>query len=51
VPHAISEGADDPLGNQAGEAAIGAIVEAAGFTTFHRVVAETPFNLVYEARP
>jgi hypothetical protein len=50
VPQAISEGADDPLGNQAGESAIGAVVEAAGFTTFRRV-AETPFNLVYEARP
>ena len=51
VPHAISEGADDALGNQAGEAADRAVcVEAAGFRTFRRV-AETPFNLVYEARP
>jgi SAM-dependent methyltransferase len=50
VPHAISENANDPLGNQAGEAPIGAVVKAAGFTTFRRV-AETPFNLVYEARP
>ncbi len=50
VPHAISEGAPDALGNQAGEAPIGAIVRAAGFRTF-RQVAETPFNLVYEARP
>jgi hypothetical protein len=51
VPHAISEGAgDDALGNQAGEAPIGEVVEAAGFRTFQRV-AETGFNLVYEARP
>jgi SAM-dependent methyltransferase len=50
VPHAISEGADDALGNQAGEAGIRAVVQAAGFRTFRRA-AETPFNLVYEARP
>jgi SAM-dependent methyltransferase len=50
VPHAVSEGAADPLGNQAGEDPIGAIVDAAGFGTFRRV-AETPFNLIYEARP
>jgi SAM-dependent methyltransferase len=50
VPHAVSEGAADALGNQAGEAPIGAIVRDAGFRTFRRV-AEAPFNLVYEARP
>ena len=50
VPHAISEGATDALGNQAGEAPVGAVVEAAGFRTF-RQVAQTPFNLVYAARP
>ena len=50
VPHAVSEGADDALGNQAGEAPIAAVVRAAGFRTFERV-AETPFNLVYAARP
>jgi SAM-dependent methyltransferase len=50
VPHAISEGAADALGNQAGEAPIEAIVRQAGFRTFQRV-AETPFNLVYVARP
>jgi ubiquinone/menaquinone biosynthesis C-methylase UbiE len=38
------------LVEQAGEAAIGDVVEAAGFRTFRRL-AETPFNLVYEARP
>jgi hypothetical protein len=50
VPHARSEGAEDPLGNQGGEAAIRRIVEQAGFRSFRRA-AETPFNLVYEARP
>lgn len=38
------------LGAQAGEARIRDIVTAAGFTRFRRA-AETPFNLVYEARP
>ena len=38
------------LGAQAGEAAIRQVVTDAGFTRFRRV-AETPFNLVYEARP
>ena len=50
VPHAISEGAEDALGNQAGEARIGAVVRRAGFGTFRRA-AQTGFNLVYEARP
>ena len=50
VPHAVAEGAADALGNQAGEAPIRSIVEAAGFGSFRRA-AETPFNLVYEARP
>jgi SAM-dependent methyltransferase len=38
------------LGAQAGEAKIRDVVTAAGFTRFRRA-AETPFNLVYEARP
>jgi len=38
------------LGAQAGEARLRAIVREAGFTTFHRAT-ETPFNIVYEARP
>jgi SAM-dependent methyltransferase len=50
VPHAVAEGADDALGNQAGEGPIAEVVAAAGFGTFRRV-AETAFNLVYEARP
>jgi hypothetical protein len=38
------------LGAQAGEARIHDVVEAGGFTRFRRV-AETPFNLIFEARP
>ena len=50
VPHAISEGAPNALGNQAGQRPIGHVVEQAGFSHFQRVC-ETPFNIVYEARP
>lgn len=50
VPHAISEGAADALGNQAGERATRNVVTEAGFTRFRRA-AQTPFNLVYEVRP
>jgi 2-polyprenyl-3-methyl-5-hydroxy-6-metoxy-1,4-benzoquinol methylase len=38
------------LGAQAGEARIGAVAKEAGFGTFRRAT-ETPFNLVFEARP
>lgn len=38
------------LGAQAGEARIGSVARSAGFSRFRRA-AETPFNLVYEARP
>jgi SAM-dependent methyltransferase len=38
------------LGAQAGEARIRKVVTAAGFTRFRRAT-ETPFNIVYEARP
>jgi ubiquinone/menaquinone biosynthesis C-methylase UbiE len=38
------------LGAQAGEARIGEVVKAGGFSRFRRA-AETPFNLVYEVRP
>ena len=50
TPHALSEGNQSALGGQAGEARIRAIVEAAGFRQF-RHAAESPFNLVLEARP
>lgn len=38
------------LGAQAGEKRIGEVVTAAGFSRYRRA-AETPFNIVYEARP
>jgi SAM-dependent methyltransferase len=50
VPNAMSQSGGFALGAQAGEQAIGQVVTDAGFTRFRRV-AETPFNLVYEARP
>jgi ubiquinone/menaquinone biosynthesis C-methylase UbiE len=50
VPNAMSQPGGYTLGAQAGEAAIRQVVTQAGFTRFRRA-AETPFNLVYEARP
>ena len=50
TPASLSQDVGLALGAQAGEARIREVVEAGGFTRFHRV-AETPFNLVFEARP
>jgi SAM-dependent methyltransferase len=50
TPASLSQEVGLALGAQAGEARIADIVAAAGFTRFRRV-AETPFNLVFEARP
>ena len=50
VPNALSQRGGYALGAQAGEAAIRQVVTDAGFTRFRRA-AETPFNLVFEARP
>jgi SAM-dependent methyltransferase len=50
VPNALSQSGGYSLGAQAGEEAIGKVVAEAGFTRFRRA-AETPFNLVFEARP
>src|SRR5579862_3706868 len=49
VPNALSQPGGYALGAQAGEAAIRELVTDAGFTRFRRA-AQTPFNLVYEAR-
>jgi SAM-dependent methyltransferase len=49
VPNAMSQAGGYTLGAQAGEAAIRNLVTDAGFTRFRRA-AETPFNLIYEAR-
>jgi SAM-dependent methyltransferase len=50
TPASLSQDVGLALGAQAGEAKIRDIVTAGGFTRFRRV-AETPFNIVYEARP
>lgn len=47
--HAISEGGPFALGAQAGEARLAEVARKAGFTHFRRA-AETPFNLIFEAR-
>jgi len=47
--HAISEGGKLVLGAQAGEARLAEVFRKAGFTHFRRA-AETPFNLILEAR-
>ena len=50
VPNALSQEGGYSLGAQAGEEPVRRIATDAGFTSFRRV-AETPFNIVYEARP
>jgi hypothetical protein len=50
TPSSLSQEVGLALGAQAGEARIRDVVTAAGFTRFRRA-AETPFNLVFEARP
>ena len=50
VPNALSQPGGYALGAQAGEPPIRRLVTDAGFTRFRRT-AETPFNIVYEARP
>jgi hypothetical protein len=47
--HARSEGGEDVLGAQAGEARLAEVFAEAGFTHW-RVADQTPFNLVLEAR-
>ena len=49
TPASLSQNVGLALGAQAGEARIRDVVQAGGFTRFRRV-AETPFNLVFEAR-
>jgi SAM-dependent methyltransferase len=50
VPNALSQDGGYALGAQAGEEPVRRLAGDAGFTAFRRV-AETPFNIVYEARP
>ena len=47
--HSISEGGQWVLGAQAGEKRLAEVFRKAGFSYFRRV-AQTPFNLVFEAR-
>jgi SAM-dependent methyltransferase len=50
TPASLSQEVGLALGAQAGEARIKDVVTGGGFTRFRRA-AETPFNLVFEARP
>ena len=50
TPSSLSQEVGLALGAQAGETKIRDVVTAAGFTRFRRA-AQTPFNLVFEARP
>jgi len=49
-PSSLAQEVGAALGAQAGEARIRDVVTTAGFTRFRRVC-ETPFNIIYEARP
>ena len=50
TPASLSQEVGLGLGAQAGEARLREVVTSGGFTRFRRA-AETPFNLVFEARP
>jgi len=50
TPASLAQEVGAALGAQAGEQRIREVVTAGGFSRFRRV-AETPFNLVFEARP
>ena len=50
TPASLAQEVGAALGAQAGEERIRQVVTAGGFTRFRRA-AETPFNLVFEARP
>jgi SAM-dependent methyltransferase len=50
VPASLSQEVGLGLGAQAGEAQLRDVIVAAGFTRFRRAT-ETPFNMVFEARP
>ncbi|MDP9052058.1 MAG: class I SAM-dependent methyltransferase [Acidobacteriota bacterium] len=50
VPASISQEVGAALGAQAGEKRIGEVVTSGGFRKFRRAT-QTPFNLIFEARP
>jgi hypothetical protein len=49
IPTSLSQNGP-ALGAQAGEARISHVVKAGGFKHFRRAT-QTPFNIVYEAKP
>jgi hypothetical protein len=49
VPASLNENGP-ALGAQAGEGRIKEVVTSAGFSKFRRAT-QTPFNIIYEARP
>lgn len=50
TPNSLSQDVGTALGAQAGESRLGEVIRGAGFGSVRRV-AETPFNIVLEARP
>jgi hypothetical protein len=50
TPNSLSQEVGLALGAQAGERRLREVASKAGFTRFRRA-AETPFNLILEARP
>jgi hypothetical protein len=50
TPASLSQEVGLALGAQAGEKRMKEVVTSGGFTRFRRAT-ETPFNLIYEARP
>nr|WP_238717457.1 class I SAM-dependent methyltransferase [Natronorubrum halophilum] len=50
VPNSLNQGSDPVLGAQAGEARLREVITEGGLASVRRA-AETPFNLVLEARP
>lgn len=51
TPHAMSQGAGDPLGTAAGTARLTQVAHDAGFTRVHRGPVDAPMNLLLELRP
>ena len=49
TPNSLSQDVGRAMGAQAGEPGMSAVFDEAGYSQFRRV-AETPFNIVYEAR-
>jgi hypothetical protein len=50
IPTSLSQDIGAALGAQAGEAKLRQVITAGGFATVRRA-AETPFNMILDARP